>query len=232
MKESSHPGASIQQSLTDVAAVVGSHQFKSEDLLAYEAGYRFQATHSLSIDIAAFYNNYTSLRSAEPGAPFIEGSPIPTDLVLPFIASNKMSGGTYGIEPFADWKVFPKWRLRGSYSYLQMNIRKDRGSLDPTLTIQTARVLVISSILGHHSTFPDIWSTISLFDTWTNYQVSIYQLLLPGYSCRMEAIHSARAVCHWPKPIEQSPPGIHARVHQHNSDSSWPDNQWARYLEF
>ena len=127
------PGAPpFNSPLPIVAAVVGSHQFKSEDLLAYEAGYRLQATHSLSIDIAAFYNNYTSLRSAEPGAPFIEGSPIPTDLVLPFIASNKMSGGTYGIEPFADWKVFPKWRLRGSYSYLQMNIRKDRGSLDPT----------------------------------------------------------------------------------------------------
>jgi iron complex outermembrane receptor protein len=115
-----------------VVSVFGSHQFQSEDLLAYEVGYRVQATNSFSADIATFYNNYSNLRTAEPGAPFLEGSPAPTDLVVPFVASNKMSGGTYGVELFGDWKVVPKWRLVGSYSYLQMDIRKNSGSLDPT----------------------------------------------------------------------------------------------------
>src|SRR6202023_604524 len=89
-------------------------------------------TSSLSADIATFYNNYSNLRTAQPGAPFIEGSPAPTDIVVPFVASNKMSGGTYGAELFADWRVAPKWRLVGSYSYLQMDIRKNSDSLDPT----------------------------------------------------------------------------------------------------
>ena len=115
-----------------VEAIFGSTQFKSEDLLAYEAGYRVQATKTVSLDIAAFYNKYTNLRSAEPGAPFIEGSPAPTDVVFPFIASNKMSGATYGIEPLVEWKVLPQWRLQGSYSYLQMNIHKNVDSQDPT----------------------------------------------------------------------------------------------------
>jgi iron complex outermembrane receptor protein len=117
-----------------VEAIFGSTQFKSEDLLAYEGGYRVQATKSLSLDIAAFYNNYTNLRSAEPGTPFPEpvGSPTPTDVVYPFTASNKMGGGTYGIEPFAEWQVLPRWRLLGSYSYLQMDISKNKNSLDPT----------------------------------------------------------------------------------------------------
>jgi iron complex outermembrane recepter protein len=114
-----------------IEAVHGSKQFKSEDLLAYEVGYRVQATNSFSADISAFYNNYTNLRSAEPGTPFVEGSPIPTDVVVPFIAENKMSGGTYGLEPFFDWKVLPSWKLFGSYSYLQMNIHKNADSLDP-----------------------------------------------------------------------------------------------------
>ena len=118
-----------------VIAVFGSHrfnsQFNSEDLLAYELGYRVQATSSLSLDIATFYNNYSNLRTAEPGAPFVEGSPAPTDIVIPFVAGNKMSGGTYGVELFADWKVVPKWRLAGSYSYLQMDIHKNANSLDP-----------------------------------------------------------------------------------------------------
>jgi iron complex outermembrane receptor protein len=118
-----------------VAAVFGSHQFGSEDLLAYEFGYRMQATTNLSFDIATFYNSYSNLRSAEPGTPFVEGSPAPTDLVVPFVASNKMSGGTYGLELFADWKVIPKWRLSGSYSYLQMDIHKNSDSLDPTADI-------------------------------------------------------------------------------------------------
>jgi iron complex outermembrane receptor protein len=115
-----------------VVAVFGSHQFNSEDLLAYELGYRVQATSNLSLDIATFYNNYSNLRTAEPGTPFVEGSPAPTDIVIPFVAANKMGGGTYGVELFADWKVLPKWRLVGSYSYLQMNIHKNVNSLDPT----------------------------------------------------------------------------------------------------
>ena len=118
--------------LPAVVAVFGSHQFNSEDLLAYELGYRVQATKNLSLDIATFYNNYSNLRTAEPGAPFVEGSPAPTDFVIPFVAGNKMSGGTYGVELFADWKVVPKWRLVGSYSYLQMDIHKNIDSQDPT----------------------------------------------------------------------------------------------------
>ncbi|PYT34752.1 MAG: TonB-dependent receptor [Acidobacteria bacterium] len=118
--------------LPAVVAVFGSHQFNSEDLLAYELGYRVQATKNLSLDIATFYNNYSNLRTAEPGAPYPEGSPAPTDFVIPFVAGNKMSGGTYGVELFADWKVVPKWRLVGSYSYLQMDIHKNIDSQDPT----------------------------------------------------------------------------------------------------
>jgi iron complex outermembrane receptor protein len=118
--------------LPAVVAVFGSNQFNSEDLLAYELGYRVQATSTLSLDIATFYNNYSNLRTAEPGAPFLEGSPAPTDIVVPFVAGNKMSGGTYGLELFADWKVIPKWRLTGSYSYLQMDIHKNLDSQDPT----------------------------------------------------------------------------------------------------
>jgi iron complex outermembrane receptor protein len=126
------PSSSNPFPLPAVVAVFGSHQFNSEDLLAYELGYRVQATKNLSLDIATFYNNYSNLRTAEPGAFFFEGSPTPTDVVIPFVAGNKMSGGTYGVELFADWKVIPKWRLVGSYSYLQMDIHKNRDSQDPT----------------------------------------------------------------------------------------------------
>jgi iron complex outermembrane receptor protein len=115
-----------------VVAVLGNPKFNSEDLLAYELGYRVQASSNLSFDIATFYNNYSGLRSAEPGVPFLEGSPVPTNIVVPFVAANRMSGGTYGVELFADWKVLPVWRVTGSYSYLQMDIHKNANSNDPT----------------------------------------------------------------------------------------------------
>jgi iron complex outermembrane receptor protein len=127
------PGAPPFFSPLPVAeAIFGSKQFDSEDLLAYEFGYRVQVAKSLSLDIATFYNNYSNLRSAEPGQPFVEGNPAPSDIVYPFVASNKMGGGTYGVEPFVEWKILPKWRLLGSYSYLQMDIAKNKNSLDPT----------------------------------------------------------------------------------------------------
>ena len=113
------------------AAVLGSDQFQSEDLLAYEVGYRIQVANNVSADIATFYNNYTHVRSAEPGAPFVEVNPAPLHLVVPFVASNKMHGGTYGAELFTEYKVIPRWKLSGSYSYLQMDIRKDVTSMDP-----------------------------------------------------------------------------------------------------
>jgi iron complex outermembrane receptor protein len=127
------PGAPpFNSPLPVIEAIFGSNKFQSEDLIAYEVGYRVQATSSFSADIAAFYNNYTNLRTAEPGTPFVEGSPAPTDVVVPFVALNKMSGGTYGIEPYFDWKALPKWKLFGSYSYLRMKIHKNADSLDPT----------------------------------------------------------------------------------------------------
>jgi iron complex outermembrane receptor protein len=127
------PGAPpFNSPLPVIEAVYGSNQFKSEDLLAYEVGYRVDATKTFSADISAFYNNYTNLRTAEPGAPFVEGGATPTDVVFPFLAENKMSGGTYGIEPFVDWKPLKPWKIFGSYSYLQMDIHKNADSLDPT----------------------------------------------------------------------------------------------------
>jgi iron complex outermembrane receptor protein len=130
------PGAPpFSSPLPVIEAVFGSHQFQSEDLLAYEIGYRVQATNSFSADIAAFYNSYTNLRTAEPGTPFLEGSPTATNVVVPFVAYNRMSGGTWGVEPFVDWKALPKWKLFGSYSFLRMNIHKNSDSSDPTMDL-------------------------------------------------------------------------------------------------
>jgi len=113
----------------------GSSHFNSEKLLAYELGYRYQMTPQASIDIAAFYNDYTQLRDLffNPGlASFHSG--IPSYFILPIGLNNKASGHTRGVEVSIDWQPHEKWRLQGNYSFLSMHIHSQSPlrSLDPT----------------------------------------------------------------------------------------------------
>jgi len=84
------------------------------------------------VDIAAFYNNYNHLLSVEPGVPFSENSPGPPHTVIPFFFRNGLLGNTSGFEIAPDWTPASWWRLRGSYSYLYMDLKKNNASLDTT----------------------------------------------------------------------------------------------------
>ena len=117
--------------------VVGDRGFSSENLIGYEAGYRSLVKPKLYIDIAAFYNNYDHLLSLEPGAPFSESSPAPTHTVVPLFFRNGLLGKTSGFEIAPDWTPISWWRLRGSYSYLYMDLNKHSGSLDTTTASST-----------------------------------------------------------------------------------------------
>jgi iron complex outermembrane receptor protein len=108
----------------------GSAAFESEKLLTYELGYRLQPTSRLFFDVTAFYNRYNDLLSLEPGTPFVETTPSPTHLVVPFAIRNGIHGEGYGFEWAADWQPFDWWRLSGVYAYLHLNLSKDPSSLD------------------------------------------------------------------------------------------------------
>lgn len=102
--------------------VLGSSDFESEDLIAYEVGYRSLITETLSIDIAAFYNDYQNLQTTEVGAPFFEATPEPPHGVLPLNFSNALEGETWGSELSVNWKPYEWWRLSGSYAYLEIDV--------------------------------------------------------------------------------------------------------------
>jgi iron complex outermembrane receptor protein len=110
--------------------VLGSPQFKSEDVVAYEAGYRVHPARTLFADFAAFYNSYTNLLTAEPQIPFIETAPLPVHVVAPFLQDNKRSGPTRGAEVFAEWKVLSNMRISGAYTLLEMAIHRDPDSFE------------------------------------------------------------------------------------------------------
>ena len=103
----------------------GDHGFVSEELLAYEAGYRWRPIAQVSLEVAAFYHAYDHLRTLEPGA--VLPGPPPT---LTATAANKLQGETYGIEFAPSWQVTERWRLQAAYTFLQMQLHRDTGSGD------------------------------------------------------------------------------------------------------
>ena len=111
-------------------SMLGDSDFESEELYAYEVGYRVYPLNVLSIDTAAFYNIYDNLRTVEPSIiPYMEPLPTP-HLVIPYIADNKMRGETYGVELAVDWQAFDWWHFKTAYTYLIMHLTLDKSSED------------------------------------------------------------------------------------------------------
>jgi iron complex outermembrane recepter protein len=112
--------------------LVGNTNFQSENLNAYEAGYRSQINKRLSVDLAAFVNSYNHLQTQEPLPSFVVPNSTPPLLVYPISFANKMHGVTEGIEASVQWTATPRWILSPGYSYLQMHLHTDPSSLDTT----------------------------------------------------------------------------------------------------
>jgi len=95
----------INVDATAPGLIVGTPNLKSEVLTAYEMGYRIQPIDELSIDIAAFYNNYDNLLQPY----FATGSFFP-------VYQQFQKVQIYGIEPSFKAQLQPWWKLSGSYS--------------------------------------------------------------------------------------------------------------------
>lgn len=100
--------------------LMGDDDFDSEELLAYELGYRWKATASLSLDLATFYNDYDGLASLEIGTPFID--PDDGRTIVPVVYQNRNSGHTRGIEALLTFTPTPYWRLSANYAYIDMDL--------------------------------------------------------------------------------------------------------------
>jgi iron complex outermembrane receptor protein len=94
----------------------GGGRFDSEELIAYELGYRTEVSRRLALSVSAFFNDYDNLRSVEP----VAGAP------GQFIIRNRLEANTYGAELAATWRALDWWRLRGGYTYFRKEISLDR----------------------------------------------------------------------------------------------------------
>jgi iron complex outermembrane receptor protein len=116
--------------LVSLASVFGNPHSRSEELLAYEAGYRAQTSRRISADVSAFCDIYDHLRTFEPAEPFLESSPSPLHLVIPQVTMNRMHGNAYGAEVSSTLSVSRRWQVSPGYVWLKMNLHADPGSLD------------------------------------------------------------------------------------------------------
>ena len=103
-----------------IIRLLGNPDFEAEELIAYEAGYRWQPTQSLSLDLALFYNDYDKLASLEVGDPFID--PDDGRTVIPVLNENLTDGRTSGAELLVEWQPLDEWQLTASYSHIDMDL--------------------------------------------------------------------------------------------------------------
>ncbi|MBC8117681.1 MAG: TonB-dependent receptor [Candidatus Saccharimonas sp.] len=95
-----------------------SPNFQSEELLAYEIGYREQPVEWFSWDAALFYNNYTKLQNVRFTQP---------DFFLVYANGDRGNGS--GAELSATVDLSEHWRLSGWYSLVLMQIQVDSSPL-------------------------------------------------------------------------------------------------------
>jgi iron complex outermembrane receptor protein len=117
--------------LPAVVMVSGSPDFRSEDLLAYELGYRTEPLAHVSLDIATFYNVYDHLRTIRLREMGVDSPASPTHFIIQYETSNDLRGYTYGAELKVSWTPLAWWRLQTSYSYLKIAMKMDNNTTDP-----------------------------------------------------------------------------------------------------
>jgi iron complex outermembrane receptor protein len=109
----------IDRDLSGPPVLVPAADFRSEKLIAFEAGYRGQPTSNTTLSISVFYNLYDDIRTAE-----LIGNPLPARL------SNNLTGHTYGLEAWGSWQALNWWRLSAGVSLLSKHFHLEPGTTD------------------------------------------------------------------------------------------------------
>ncbi len=112
---------------TQTIKLWGNSEYNSETLIAYEAGYRWQAKRNLSLDVAVYYNDYddiyTTLSSTDP-----------TSFDLLFANAKEAEG--HGVEISVNWQARPWWSLMFAYTWQELSVNWQDPSLVATLDDQ------------------------------------------------------------------------------------------------
>ena len=98
---------------TGKSSLRGTSAFDSESLIAYEAGYRWQARRNVFFDIAAYYNDYDDIYSAVRST-----SALDPDLHF----KNSQEGTGHGVEFAANWQASSWLLLNFTYTWQELDL--------------------------------------------------------------------------------------------------------------
>mgnify|MGYP003393491815 CR=1 FL=1 len=148
------------------APVFGNPDYRSEEVITYEAGYRTTFSKTVSLDVTGFYNDYRDLRLARPGDLELNSN----SLTLPFTFTNDLQGKTYGIEVATVWQMLDWWRWDVNYSWLRTELDNSVG--DPRTGISPEQRVSVRGALSP-------WDDIDL-DFWFRYVDSNFAVVTFG----------------------------------------------------
>lgn len=105
-------------------------EFRAEELVAYEAGYRVRPHPTVYITASGFFNQLENTLSTDLLTSFVETSPPPPRLILPVTFSNGLHGNSHGVEVTGEVRPRSWLRLTGNYSFLRVQVTRNPGSTD------------------------------------------------------------------------------------------------------
>jgi iron complex outermembrane recepter protein len=144
----------------------GNPNYRSEEVITYEAGYRTTFSNAVSLDVTGFYNDYRDLRFAHLGDPQFNAN----SLTLPISFTNELQGKTYGIEVATVWQMLDWWRWDVNYSWLRTELDNSVG--DPRTGISPEQRVSVRGALSP-------WDDIDL-DFWFRYVGSNFAVVTSG----------------------------------------------------
>ncbi len=162
---------------TFLVSVLPNTDLESEELIAYEAGFRARASRSLFVDVAAFYNDYDRLKENLALPPMLEFSPRPPHLLNGLQVVNSGQGETYGFDILADWTPVEGFELQAWYSYVEMQLRP-RSGFGPPVGLDTE-----GQTPHHQASLRTTWDVTRNWelDAWLRYVDHLPSQLVPSY---------------------------------------------------
>jgi iron complex outermembrane receptor protein len=149
---------------------IASGNFQSEEVLAYELGWRFQYREQLSVSIATFYNEYDNVRTVESGPP---------PIFIPVTFGNGIEGETYGVELSATYHLSDWWRLRGGYTRIEKDLRIKSTTQIRMAELLKATIRRISIWCSRPWTCRATWNSAPYFATSTIFRSLRFRNISP-----------------------------------------------------
>ncbi len=102
--------------------------FRSEDMVAFEAGYRGYLLSRLQFEVAAFENLYDHLRSGRSGKAYPSGIDGAIYYIVPLTTRNDLKGRTRGVELSGVLQATSWCRVGASYTHLYAKFEPRKGA--------------------------------------------------------------------------------------------------------